>query len=135
MLRLILKLVLTALTFVYILPMIPGISFHGSFMAALGLSVMFGIMLWVVELVAMAISAVWAVGTLGLALLWIIPFWILGFWILPAVALMLVAAVMPGYLSVTGWIPAILAGLIMLAIGLFTSSSLWRGQRPPAEAV
>lgn len=132
MMRLLLKILITALAFVYLLPMIPGISFHGGFVSAIGLAIVFGIMLWVVELIAMAISAVWAVGTLGVALLWIIPFWILGFWILPAVALMLVAAMMPGYLSVTGWMPAILAGLVMLAIGLLTSKSLWRTP-PPAQ--
>ncbi|HEY9783860.1 MAG TPA: hypothetical protein V6D17_00570 [Candidatus Obscuribacterales bacterium] len=120
--RLLVKLVLSALAFTMVLPMIDGISFHGNFLTALLLSVFFGIMLWVVELVALALAAVLTVGSFGLALLWIIPLWILGFWILPAVALRLVADLMPAYLTIHGWGPAILGGLVMLLIGLVTSS-------------
>jgi uncharacterized membrane protein YvlD (DUF360 family) len=126
------KILITALAFVYLLPMIPGIDFHGNFMAAIGLAVMFGVMLWAIEMIAMALSAVWTVGTLGLALLWIIPLWIIGFWILPAAALMLVAVIMPTHLTVSGWMPAILAGLVMLVIGVLTSKTLW-GKRSPAQ--
>jgi hypothetical protein len=64
-----------------------------------------------------------AVGTWGAALLWLIPLWVLGFWLLPAVALKVVSDIAPTYLTVHGWIPAILGGLIMLFISLITASS------------
>jgi len=126
MIRFVVKIVLSALAFIAILPMIPGIDFHGNFMTAVALSIVFGIMLWLVELIAFTIAAVWTVSTVGMALLWLIPLWILGFWLLPACALILVANFMPAYLTVTGWIPAILAGLVMLAIGMVTSRLIWR---------
>lgn len=126
MLRLIVRIFLSALAFIYVLPMIQGISFHGNFMAAVGISIIFAVMLTVVELLALAISAVLTVSTLGLALLWLIPLWILGFWVLPAVALMLVADFMPTYLTVSGWIPAILAGLVMMSVGMATSKEVWQ---------
>jgi uncharacterized membrane protein YvlD (DUF360 family) len=120
--KFILKLVLTALAFTSILPFIHGISFHGNFVSALALAVLFGIMLWLVDLVAVALSAFFTISSLGLALLWLIPLWIFGFWILPAVALKLVSDLMPGYLSIAGWTPAILGGLVMLLIGVLTSA-------------
>ncbi len=122
MLRFILKLIFTALVFTSILPLIPGITFHGNFVAAIVLAFFFGIMLWLVDLLAMTISAMLTVGSLGLALLILVPLWIFGFWLLPAVALKLLASFFPTHLTIEGWLPAILGGLVMLFIGIFTSS-------------
>jgi hypothetical protein len=106
----------------YILPSIPGIHFHGHFMAALGLAIAFSLILWAVEAFSVAVAAFWTVSTLGIALLIIIPLWILGFWILPALALLLVSDMMPNTLTISGWLPAILGGLVMLVIGLITGT-------------
>lgn len=129
--RVLVQFLLTALAFAFILPMINGIDFHGNFVAALGLALLFGIMLWVVDFLAIALTAALAITSLGTALIWLIPLWILGFWLLPAVALRLVADIMPAYFTVVGWTPAILGGLIMLVIGMITSAA-WRAQRPAA---
>lgn len=118
--RFIIKLALSVLAFTTILPMIPGIDFHGNLGAAALLSILFGLMLWGVEVVVGAIAAIWTVTTFGLALLWLIPLWITGFWIMPAVALMLTANLMPQYLTVNGFLPAAEAGFVMLVIGLLT---------------
>ena len=122
MVRFIIKLLLTALVFTSILPLIPGISFHGGFSTGILLAVAFGIMLWLVDLLAMTISTMLTIGSLGLALLWLIPLWILGFWLLPAVALKLVAHFFSTHLTIAGWLPAIWGGLVMLFIGVVTSS-------------
>ena len=125
MLRLATKLLLTALVFIAILPHIQGIAFHGTFLQAITMAIVFGIILWLVDALAVALSAVAAISTLGLALLWILPLWILGFWLLPAVALKVVSDLMPSYLTIVGWMPAILGGLIMLCIGMLTSEQVW----------
>ncbi len=122
MVRFALKLALTALVFIYILPLIPGITFSGGFTTGILLAFIFGIMLWLVDLLAMTISAVLTLSSLGLALLWLIPLWLLGFWLLPAVALKLVAHFFSTHLTITGWLPAIWGGLVMLFIGVVTSS-------------
>jgi hypothetical protein len=127
--RLIARLLLSAIAFTSILPMIQGIDFHGNFWAALGLAVVFGLMLWIVDIIAIAISTVAAVGTLGAALLFLIPLWIFGFWLLPAVALKLVSDMMPNFLTVQGWMPAILGGLVMLGISMLTSGSVPKRER------
>lgn len=57
------------------------------------------------------------------------PVWIVGFWILPAVALRLVSDFMPGYLQVSGWIPAILGSLVLMLIGMVTSGSVKKFRR------
>jgi uncharacterized membrane protein YvlD (DUF360 family) len=124
--RLIVRLLLSAIAFTAILPLINGIDFHGNFVQALLLAIVFGLMLWVVDVIAVAVSAMAAIGSLGAALLFLIPLWIFGFWLLPAVALKLVGDVMPNTFTVHGWIPAILGGLVMLGISMLTSRSVPR---------
>jgi hypothetical protein len=119
--RYLLRLVLIAATFDFIFPRIPGIDFHGTFWQALGVGVVFAFLGWVVESLAIALSAILTIGTLGMALLVLIPAWILGFWLLPAVVLRWVADVMPTMLSFSGWLPAIEGGVFMLLIGIATS--------------
>jgi uncharacterized membrane protein YvlD (DUF360 family) len=121
--------VLISLALYFIFPQIPGIHVHGNFWHVLIAAVVFSVLGWIVEIVAIALSAIITVSTLGLALLWLIPLWLLGFWLLPAYVLKLTADVMPTYLSIAGWTPAIIGGLIMLVIGIATSGSPSRYQR------
>lgn len=130
--RTMIRLLLSAIAFVSILPMIHGIDFHGNFWIALLISVVFGVMLWAVEAITVAIAAVWTISSFGLALLWLIPIWIIGFWLLPVFAFILTADVMPQYLSVSGFIPAAEAGLIMLFIALLTSKTFWPDKKRSA---
>ncbi|MBX9571600.1 MAG: phage holin family protein [Candidatus Obscuribacterales bacterium] len=127
--RFISRLLLTAFAFTTILPMIHGINFHGNFGVALVLSLVFGVLLWAVEAVAKALAAIFTITSFGLALLWIIPVWILGFWILPATALIITADLLPHFLSIQGVFPAVLAGLVMLGIGLLTSEVQGQNRR------
>ncbi len=118
----ILKILVRALVFALALPIIPGIDFHGNFWGAIVLAFFFGILLWLVDLLAVTISAMLTVGSLGLALIWLIPVWILGFWLLPAVALKWLADLFPNYLTVASWGAAILGSLLILLVGIVTSS-------------
>lgn len=124
------RLLIRALAFMLLLPMVPGIHFHGNLLMAFLLAFFFGLMQLVVELVAIALSAYLAISTLGLGLLVLIPAWVLGFWLLPAIALKLVSDFVPQYLSVAGWVPAILGGLVLMLIGMVTSSLLSSTARP-----
>lgn len=123
------RLVLLALAFQFILPMIPGIQVHGGFVTALGLALLFTVLGWVVSWVAALLSALLAISTLGMALIVLIPLWLLGFWLLPAYTLMLTSDMMPAYLAVNSWGPAILGGLITLIIGIATDSDNFRRVR------
>ena len=116
------RVILEALAFLYLLPMIQGIQFHGTFVHAIGLAVFFTMMLWAVEALAVGIAAIMTVSTFGLALLVLIPLWVFGFWLIPAIALKLVADFMPAYLIVSGWLPAVLGGLVLFFIGLITGT-------------
>jgi hypothetical protein len=104
--------------------MIPGVHFQGNIAHALGAGVLFSILGWIVEAIAIAISALLTIGTLGMALLILVPAWILGFWLLPALVLRYVADIMPSTLSFTGWEPAVIGGLVMLVIGIATSGKI-----------
>jgi Membrane protein of unknown function. len=119
--RFILRLLLVACAFNFVLPLIPGFQFKGDFWQAILVGVMFSVIAWVVEFLAVTISTVMTISTLGLALLLIIPLWIVGFWLLPAVILKLTADALPAYLAIKGWMPAILGGLVMLLVGGLTS--------------
>lgn len=130
MTRYLIRLVLIAGAFYFIFPMIPGITFHGNFIHALGAGVVFAFLGWIVESFAIALSAMLAIGTFGLALLILIPAWVLGFWLLPALVLRYVADFMPATLAFTGWEPAIWGGLIMLIIGIATTGKI---HEPPEK--
>ena len=124
MTRYLIRLGLVAAAFYFLFPMIPGVQFHGNFIHALLAGALFAFLGWIIESVAIAVSAVLAIGTLGLALILLVPIWLLGFWLLPAFALKLVADFMPATLSFVGWMPAIYGGLIMLCIGIATSGDV-----------
>lgn len=127
--RLIIRLLLSAFAFTTILPMIHGISFHGGFWTASLLALVFFVLLWAVETICIALAAIWTIGSLGLALLWIVPLWIVGFWLLPAFALMLTSNLLPQYFTVGGFFPAAVAGLVMLFVALLTSKMFWPEDR------
>jgi uncharacterized membrane protein YvlD (DUF360 family) len=120
----IIRLVLIAGAFYFVLPMIQGIQFHGNFVHALVAGAIFAIVGWGCEALAIILTTVLAIGTFGLALLVLIPAWLLGFWLLPAVALKVLADMMPETLTISGWLPAIWGGLIMLVIGVVTSGKI-----------
>ncbi|MCA9813514.1 MAG: hypothetical protein H6677_15035 [Candidatus Obscuribacterales bacterium] len=122
--RFILRLVLLATAIDYILPMLDGISFHGNFIQAIGAGLFFSLLVWLVEWLAITVSALLAISTFGLAILFLIPVWLVGFWLLPAVCLKLLAGLIPHFLTINGWLPAIWGGLVMLVIGIVT------GERP-----
>ncbi len=126
MTRYLIRLVLTASAFYFVFPMIPGVQFHGTFLHALGAGIVFAFLGWVIEAIAIALTAALTLGTFGMALLVLIPIWLLGFWLIPALVLRYVADIMPATLSFTGWVPAILGGIIMLVIGIATSGAAGR---------
>lgn len=126
--RQILRVALISLALYFIFPQIPGIHVHGNFWHVFIAGIVFTILGWIVESIAIAISAILTIGTLGLALLVLVPLWLLGFWLIPAYVLKLTADVMPTYLTIAGWTPAIIGGLIMLVIGIATSGGPRRYQ-------
>ncbi len=130
--RYLIRLVLMASAFYFLFPMIPGVQFQGNFLYALLAGALFALVGWFVEFLAIAISAILTIGTLGLALIVLIPVWLLGFWLLPAIGLRLVADFMPSTLSFAGWVPAIWGGLIMLFIGIVTSGDVHKKIRRTA---
>ena len=118
--RFLFRLVILGVAFDYVLPLIDGISFHGNFLEAALAGLFFSCLVWAIEKLAFAVSAFLTITSFGLALLYLIPIWIVGFWVLPALCLKLSAVMMPGLISVNGWIPSFLGGLIMLVVGIVT---------------
>jgi hypothetical protein len=134
MIRYLVRLGLIASAFYFLFPIIPGVQFHGSFIHALLAGALFAFLGWLVEFAAIAASTVLAIGTLGMALILLIPAWLFGFWLIPAVVLRLVADFMPSTLTFSGWIPAIVGGLIMLCIGMATSADVYKKIRKAGAA-
>jgi uncharacterized membrane protein YvlD (DUF360 family) len=122
MIRFLVRILLTAVAFAFVLPMIPGIDFKGNFMLAIGASLLFGIIGWFVDVLAVVFSAAFTITTLGVGLLILIPLWLLSFWILPALTLHFMPDVLPGHVVVNGWLPAFEGGLVLFAIGLLTKA-------------
>ncbi len=119
--RFVFRLLLLACAFDFFLPMLPGVQFHGNFLHAIGAGLFFSILAWLVEVIAISLSAFLTITTLGVALILLIPVWLIGFWLLPALVLKLTADLLPQYLTIIGWSPAIWGGFLMLLIGAMTS--------------
>ncbi len=119
MIKFLLRLLILSLVFRCALSAIPGITFHGHLSNAIVMAFAFSVLFWLIDRLALLLSTIFTVTTLGLALLWLVPFWIFGFWIIPTLALKLVAYIMPLNLSISGWLPAVFGGLLLLAINFF----------------
>lgn len=126
---LLVRVLLTALAFFFVLPMVNGITFHGNFFHAIALGAFFAIMLWLVNEALAWFSIFFAIGTLGLGILLLIPMWLVAFWVVPAVALKLVADIMSAYLTVAGFWPAFWGGLILLVIQLLSGGVTVRASK------
>jgi di/tricarboxylate transporter len=126
MIRTLIRLAILAGVFYFVFPAIPGVSFHGNFVHALLAGALFAFFGWIVEFAAVALSTIITVGTLGLALVFLVPAWLFGFWLIPAIVLRMVAHYMPETLSFAGWMPAIWCGLVMLLVGVLTSGDTYK---------
>lgn len=120
MIRMAIRIALKALAFMYVLPMIPGVQFHGTFLQALILSVVFTVLLRVVEWFVLFFATMWTVATFGLALLVLIPLWIVCFWVFPAVSLMVVSSVWPEHLTIGGLVPLLEGSFVLLIVSMIT---------------
>lgn len=115
------RLLLTACAFEFLLPLIPGIKVHGNFLHAIGAGIVFSIMAWIVEIIGFSLAAFLTITTFGIALIFLIPLWLIGFWFVPAIVLKLTSGFLPQYLELSGWVPALWGGLVMLFVGAVTS--------------
>ncbi len=120
MIRLLIRIALKALAFMYVLPMIPGIQYHGTFMEAVAIAAVFSVLLRVVEWVVLFFATMWTLATFGLALLVLIPLWIVSFWAFPAVALFAVSAVWPAHLAINGLVPLLEGSFVLLIVSMVT---------------
>ena len=123
--RLIIRTVALALSFAFIFPHIAGFSFSGEFLPdALIYALLFAVTSAVVDVIAYIALAVVGVATLGLALIVIWPLRLLLWWGLAAYQLILLAQIFPEHMSVSGWQPALLAGLVVMAIKFVSAKVL-----------
>ncbi len=120
--QILLRLLIKALTIYYLFPKIHNIVIHGNFFTAIILAILFTFTLWLVETAIVFASTLMTLYTLGLALLLLIPLWLIGFWLIPVFALKLVSHYFPEYIQIIGWIPAIYASLLLMAVSLLTGS-------------
>ncbi|HMP51679.1 MAG TPA: phage holin family protein [Candidatus Melainabacteria bacterium] len=113
----ILRILLNAVVLMYILPELNGISFHGEFWPQ---AVVAGFLFVLVAYVVRWLLAAFTVFTLGLGALYILFF----FWMIPALQLMLMAHWFPTYLTIEGWGPAIIGGIIFMLINMITRNQI-----------
>jgi uncharacterized membrane protein YvlD (DUF360 family) len=113
MVRFALRVVLTALVLTYILPMIGGIHFTGTFWPE---GIIYGVLFALCGWILAALVALFTVGTLGIGLI----FLILGFWLLPAIQLELMAWLFPAHFAIQSFGSAVLAGLVLMVVNTVT---------------
>ncbi|GEM_PF-258678 len=123
MVRLAIRVLITAFVFTYVVPMIGGAHFSGSFWPE---GVIYGLLFaataFVVGRALGYVTAALAIGTLGFGCLFVIPLYLFCFWLLPAAELMVLAHFFPQHLAFNGWGSAILAGLVLLFVNVVTTA-------------
>jgi len=114
--KFIIRLVLTALFFAFLLPLIPGVTVTSGFWAIVLLAFTYRVATLMMKLIWLAVSALATLLTAGLALILVIPAYGISFWLLPTLTLATLGRIMPGYLHFNGWLATSLAALVMFAL-------------------
>ncbi len=111
--KLIIAILLQAIAF-YVLNLLPGITFTGSFWNAICLGLLLGVVSIVVNIALMAATAAFGIATNGIGILISIGLYMLGWWIIPAIQLEVLAWWFPKHFAVDGFGYAILGGLVLM---------------------
>lgn len=111
--KLIIAVLLQAIAF-YVLNLVPGIHFTGSFWNAICYGIFFAIVSFVVNIALMAGTAAFGIATRGIGVFIAIILYILGWWIIPAIQLEVLAWWFPKHFAVDGFGYAILGGLVLM---------------------
>lgn len=111
--KLIIAILLQAIAF-YVLNLVPGIHFEGSFWNAICYGLFLGIVSIVVNIALVAATAAFGVATGGIGAFIGVILYILGWWIIPAINLQVLAWWFPKHFAVDGFGYAILGGLVLL---------------------
>jgi len=121
MLKFLIRTTLVMAAFIYALPMVAGIAFHGDWGGALASSVVFNLVLlgleWVLGIMVFGIN----IGTLGLGVFITNGLrWLSGL-LLPSLALFGTGLVMPQFVHISNYFPTAIVG------GLLLGGLLWAG--------
>lgn len=111
--KFIIAILLQAIAF-YVLNIVSGIHFTGSFWNAICYGIFFALVSFVVNLALMGASAVFGVATRGIGFFLVIILYILGWWIIPAIQLEVLAWWFPKHFAVDSFGYAILGGLVLM---------------------
>lgn len=124
MLRLIVRILLTAILFCFIYPKIAtGVQFHGQFWPdGIIYAAVFAVVVFIINTLLRFTLKAFSIATLGLGLLIVIPALIMGWWLIPAIQLQVFAHFFPEQFTVAGWGSAIWAGLLLMIVNLMTTS-------------
>ncbi len=126
--KFIIAVLLQAVAF-YVLNLIPGIHFTGSFWNAICYALGFALVSIVVNIFLMAATAGFGIATRGLGLIIAAVLYMLGWWIIPAIQLEVLGWWFPKHFSVDGFGYAILGGLVLLVVNLFIKALTGGGKK------
>lgn len=122
MIRFILNVLLTALAFSFLMPLLGGIHFSGSFGNAIVYSLLLGLVSIVVNIALLAATAAFGIATAGAGAVLMFFLYLLGFWLIPAIQLEVLAWWFPKHLQIDSFGYAILGSLILMVINFLTKA-------------
>lgn len=111
--KLIIAIVLQAIAF-YVLNLVPGIHFTGSFWNACLYGIFFAIVSFVVNFGLIAATAAFGIATRGIGFFIGILLYMIGWWIIPAIQLEVLGWWFPKHFAVDSFGYAILGGLVLM---------------------
>ena len=114
MIKIAFRIALTALVFTFIFPMINGVHFTGEFWPQ---GIAYGLLMAAVAYLFTYVVGLFIVATLGIGAIFVL----FGFWLIPAIELQILAHFFPQNLAFDSWGSAILAGLLLMVVNIFTT--------------
>ncbi|MBU6455822.1 MAG: hypothetical protein KGS72_28890 [Cyanobacteria bacterium REEB67] len=114
MIKIAFRIALTALIFTFIFPMISGVHFTGEFWPQ---GIAYGLLMAAVAYLFTYVVGLFIVATLGIGAIFVL----FGFWLIPAIELQILAHFFPQNLAFDSWGSAILAGLLLMVVNIFTT--------------
>lgn len=114
-LTLVLSILANGFLIAYLFPKLKGFNFTGKFWPE---GILYALGLELTALVVNLLVMVVVIMTFGLAIIPLAFFMIFGFWLVNAIYLKVLAHWFPQYLRIDGWAPAIIAGLILMVVGM-----------------
>lgn len=120
LIRLVVRIILTAVAVGLVLPLVPGFEFHGDLTTTIGFAVLISVTTWAISSLAGLLYMVVGTMTLGCGCLILFPIMLFQGFLVPLGGFLVMARIFPEQLTLTGAAALIFPSLVVWMINMLT---------------